>query len=390
MTGENTPRVNQMSKVFVQTIREQMTGADGMTSDSKPMLETDETSRTRKSHKDVYDIAGQAFQMIDRYDTPPYPSTYALWYAYVSKSNGELVSTVDQMLDRGGALSAYEIDEVFKTHLSEGDDQDSQQTIGQQFETQLASVLAMIQKSVNDSEHFAETLDEIGGDLPESASTDSIDTIISRLMVENRRMAEQSLELNMGLRESQKQIERLNTELEEVRNQSMKDPLTGVANRRAFDKRLAAELATSTSSDTDLCLVLADIDHFKKVNDTYGHRVGDEVLKVFAKIISENIKGQDMVARYGGEEFAIILPRTDLDSAFGLIDKMRLQFSRTNLIFKQSRQGLGKITASFGIASYRPGMDEKAFIEQADRKLYLAKDLGRNQVQAESAGEKAA
>lgn len=343
-----------------------------------------------KSHKDVYDLAGQAFQMIDRYDTPPYPGTYALWYAYVSRANENLVSTVDQMLDKGGVLSAYEIDEVCKLHLSESDMQAAQQNIGQQFENQLSSVLAMIQKSVHDSEHFAEALDQIEEGLPKSASMDNIDAIISRLMVENRRMAEHSMELNNGLRESQRQIEKLNHELEEVRSQSMRDPLTGIANRRAFDTRLAAELNASTSSGSDLCLALADIDHFKKVNDTYGHRVGDEVLKVFATIVSENIKGQDLVARYGGEEFAIILPRTDVRSAYGLIDKIRQQFARTNLIFKTSRQGLGKITASFGIASYRPGMDAKVFIEQADRKLYLAKDMGRNQVQAEGLAQHAA
>ncbi|MEQ8557451.1 MAG: diguanylate cyclase [Henriciella sp.] len=345
---------------------------------------------TKRQHKDVYDLAGQAFRMIDRYETPPYPSTYALWFAYVSRSNTDLVSTVDEMLEKGGDISAYEIDEVCKSHLNEGDVQAAQQTIGRQFESQLASVLTMIQKSVSDSESFNETLNQIEEGLPQTASTDSIDAIISKLMVENRRMAEQSMELNSGLRESQKQIEKLNRELEEVRSQSMRDPLTSVANRRAFDARLTAEIEACTAPDSELCLVLADIDHFKKVNDTYGHRVGDEVLKVFAAIISENIKGQDMVARYGGEEFAVILPRTDIESAYGLIDKIRLQFSKTNLIFKQSRQGLGKITASFGIASHKPGIDAKGFIEQADRKLYLAKDLGRNQVQAEGIVDAAA
>ena len=346
-------------------------------------------SLTKKPGKDAYDIAGQAFQMIDKYDTPPYPSTYALWYAYVSRSNKELVSTVDQMLEKGGVLSAYEIDEVCKSHLTDSDVQAAQQNIGQKFETQLTSVLDMIQKSVHDSENIAESLGEIGEDIPKTTSTDNIDTIISRLMVENRRMAEQSMELNNGLRESQRQIEQLNQELEEVRSQSMRDPLTGVANRRAFDTRLAAEIAAA-SQDGSLCLALADIDHFKKVNDTHGHRVGDEVLKVFATIVSDNIKGQDMVARYGGEEFAIILPHTDVRSAFSLVDKIRQQFAKTNLVFKQSRQGLGKITASFGIASYRPDIDAKTFIEQADRKLYLAKDLGRNQVQAEGLAQQAA
>ena len=361
-----------------------------MDAKSKKAVGAGEETGVRKSHKDVYDLAGQAFQMIDRYETPPYPSTYALWYAYVSRSNEKLVSTVEEMLERGGALSAYEIDEVCKTHLSDSDAQAAQQNIGRQFETQLSAVLTMIQKSVSDNESFAEVLDKIEEDLPQSVTADHIDTILQSLMVENRRMAEQSQALNDGLRQSQRQIEQLNRELEEVRSQSMRDPLTGIANRRAFDARLAAELNSSSEDNSQLCLALADIDHFKKVNDTYGHRVGDEVLKVFATIVSENIKGQDMVARYGGEEFAIILPRTDIRSAFNLIDKIRQQFAKTNLIFKQSRQGLGQITCSFGIASYRPGVDAKTFVEQADRKLYLAKDLGRNQVQADGLTQAAA
>lgn len=334
-------------------------------------------------HKKVYDTADKAFRLIDQYETPPYPSTYALWYAYVEKSNEALVTEVDGLIGRSGNLSAYEIDEVCKIHLTEKDESAARQSIGREFEQQLAGVMALIQKGVSNSDHFQAALGSIEEDLPASVSPDRIDAIISQLMFENRRMARHSQELNDGLRASQKQIAKLNSELEEVRNQSMRDALTGVANRRAFDLRLATDIKAARTGEGPLCLALADIDHFKRVNDTYGHRVGDEVLKIFASIISNNIKGQDMVARYGGEEFAIILPNTSVEAAAKLIEKVRIQFSKTNLVFKQSRQCLGKITASFGIAAFQPGLDGRDLVEQADQKLYAAKNAGRNMIKAD-------
>lgn len=331
---------------------------------------------------DVYEVADQAFKLIREHGTPPYPSTYALWYAYASGTDADLTTAVDDLLERRSSPSDYEISEVSRQYLSETQAQDSRKKIGQQFEAQVAKVLTMIEQSVSDSDRFQETLDQIGEDLPETATTDRIDVIISRLLVENRRMSEQSQQLNHGLKNSQKQIEQLNQELEEVRSQSMKDPLTSVANRRAFDARLAAEINAFSPSESELCLVLADLDHFKKVNDTHGHGIGDEVLKIFANIIAENIKGQDMVARYGGEEFAIILPRTDVDGAGKLIEKVRERFAKTSFVIKKTGKSLGKITASFGIAACTPELAPKELIELADRKLYRAKDLGRNRVES--------
>ncbi|WP_084395924.1 GGDEF domain-containing protein [Henriciella aquimarina] len=349
----------------------------------KKEAETVQPPMGGQEYKRVYDLADKAFKLMGQYETPPYPSTYALWYTYAERSNAELVEQVDQMLDKGTSLSPYEIDEACKVHLSEPDTQAGQQKIGSAFEKELSSVMALIQKGVSNHEQFQVALDELEEGLPQTVSPDRIDAMISQLMFENRRMARHSQELNDGLRESQKQIEKLNEELEEVRHQSMRDSLTMLANRRAFDKRLAAELSAAAEGDQNLCLVMADIDHFKTVNDTYGHRVGDEVLKIFARIITKNIKGQDMAARYGGEEFAVILPRTDLRAAYQLIDRIRVQFSKSNLVFKTSRQCLGQITASFGIARYKPGIDARDLIEQADQKLYLAKNSGRNTVKAE-------
>ena len=341
-------------------------------------------SGNRKAYKRVYKIAEKAMELIDRYDTPPYPGTYALWYAYAAKSNEALTQRVDEMLQREAPLSPYEIEEVHQELMPDDKSQNARDAINQKFEHELTSVLQLIDSGMDSSDKFEETLTQIGNGMPEQASADRMDAILTRLIDENRRMAEHSRELNQGLRESRKQIQKLNQELEDVRSQCMRDPLTKISNRRAFDSRLAKETASVDSTGEDLCLAIADIDHFKQVNDTYGHRIGDEVLKLFASLIGDNIKGQDMVARYGGEEFAIILPRTDLSAAYKLIDHVREQFSRLELVLKPSNRILGSISASFGIALYDPGMGAAGLIEQADKLLYRAKHKGRNRVEIET------
>ncbi|KCZ51065.1 hypothetical protein HY29_06845 [Hyphomonas beringensis] len=337
----------------------------------------------------VYKYADMATRLMEEHKTPPFPNTYALMYAYASAENDDIVGIVDNMLERGD-LSAYEIDEVYSNHLCPMQDQAKREKIGERVEAQISSVLDLVGTGVENSDQFETVLQQIGNGIGQTTSIDQLSAAISNLMSENQRMAGQSRKLSDGLKESRKQIELLRRELEDVRNESMRDPLTSVHNRRAFDIKLAAELDAARQNNSGLCLAIADLDHFKRVNDTFGHRIGDEVLKVFANIISENIKGQDLVARYGGEEFAIILPATDLKAASILIDRIRLQTFQRKLVLKGSKKPLGDISASFGIAQFVPGMTPDNLVELADQRLYLAKRQGRNRVQAEDCETNAA
>ena len=133
-----------------------------------------------------------------------------------------------------------------------------------------------------------------------------------------------------------------------------------------------------------MCLLLIDIDYFKKFNDKYGHIVGDEVLKFVTKKIKEMIKGGDFLARFGGEEFAIILPRTSLSDAETVAENIRLFFTKAKLKSTASSKSLGGITISTGVACYRPGEPLEDFLDRSDKALYLAKDTGRNRVVTES------
>ena len=329
----------------------------------------------------TYAHANSACELITEYGTPPLPNTFALMYAYAAQSDQSVVVAVNEMLERG-SFSQYEIDQVYNMHLGGSDDSEKREGIGREVEQQLSSVLDLVGTGVENSDQFELALKQIQKAVAESDSSVPLSAAITRLLSENQRMSEQSHSLTEGLRESKKQIERLQKDLEAVRNESLRDPLTKIYNRRAFDMRLSAEIEAATTQKSELCLAIADLDHFKRVNDTFGHRVGDEILKIFASVITSNIKGQDLVARYGGEEFAIILPATSLTAATQLSDRIRVQMSERRLVLKGTKTPIGAITASFGLASFTAGTSSANLIEQADKKLYLAKSNGRNRVES--------
>jgi len=175
-----------------------------------------------------------------------------------------------------------------------------------------------------------------------------------------------------------------------VRNESLTDPLTTLANRKYFDEALADVLAESAASNEPMSLMLTDIDHFKTFNDTYGHLTGDQVLRLVALTVKQNVKGQDIAARYGGEEFAVVLPRTTLREAITVGDQIRRSVMSKELMKRSSGEHLGRVTISIGVATVRSGDTTHSLIERADGCLYAAKRNGRNRVICETDPEYAA
>ena len=140
--------------------------------------------------------------------------------------------------------------------------------------------------------------------------------------------------------------------------------------------------AEASELGTPLCLMLLDIDHFKRFNDTWGHQTGDQVLRLVAMTLKSNIKGKDMAARYGGEEFAAILPETDLEGAMIVADNIRKAIQAKELLKRSTNEKLGRITASFGVAMYRPG-DTPGVADRARRPVPLCGQARRPQPRAQ-------
>ncbi len=173
-----------------------------------------------------------------------------------------------------------------------------------------------------------------------------------------------------------KDITKLKELEEEIRKLSITDKLTQIYNRLKLDEILEREFLLSSRSKSSFSLIMVDIDHFKLVNDTFGHVVGDSVLLEFAQILKNNIRNTDVVGRWGGEEFLIILPQTYEDGGVLLAEKLRAIVENYNF------SNAGKITSSFGVASFKNDISVASLVSRADDALYKAKDSGRNKVEA--------
>ncbi|MBY0444157.1 MAG: diguanylate cyclase, partial [Burkholderiales bacterium] len=194
-----------------------------------------------------------------------------------------------------------------------------------------------------------------------------------RLELQNQELQRINEKLELIVGERTRELVEKNKELEQL---AVTDRLTGLYNRLFLDQVLEREFSTIGRHGTTFSLILLDIDHFKQVNDTYGHHAGDEVLKSISKILKESVRESDVVGRWGGEEFLVLCPNTSRTDALKIAKKLRLAIEQYDFA------SIGCRTASFGVASYQQG-DTIATVEaRADKALYLAKDKGRNCVES--------
>jgi diguanylate cyclase (GGDEF)-like protein/PAS domain S-box-containing protein len=174
-------------------------------------------------------------------------------------------------------------------------------------------------------------------------------------------------------------VEKLQAQLLE---QAIRDPLTGLYNRRYLDDVIGRELARAKRGGYPLALVMGDIDYFKAVNDTCGHPAGDAVLRRFAEMLRRHSRSGDILCRYGGEEFVLVLPHMDQETAYTRAEQLCAELAATEIIYQSMTI---RVTASFGVAVFSPGQDGEALIAAADKALYRAKHAGRNTVTAYAA-----
>ena len=181
------------------------------------------------------------------------------------------------------------------------------------------------------------------------------------------------------------EIQSLNTELEarvamrteELEKLAMLDPLTGAGNRRHLEQRAAAEIASCQRTQESLCVIMFDLDHFKTINDTYGHPIGDIVLRQVVKTAKDLLRPSDFLARIGGEEFIILLPAANEQGSCAIAERIRAAIAALEI---KTAQGAVTVTASFGVVLMTEEFDLNASIARADAALYQAKQSGRNQV----------
>ncbi len=186
----------------------------------------------------------------------------------------------------------------------------------------------------------------------------------------------QLLEMSARLQVMESESKDLKYKLQLARDKALRDPLTGLPNRLAYDERLATEFTRWQRNQTSLTMIIWDIDHFKQINDNFGHKAGDKTLSIIARLLSDNCRKSDFVARFGGEEFIMLLSETSKESGLILAEKIRTIVEKSG--FNAGGRAVS-ITISCGITQFLETDDFESFFERADQALYIAKNQGRNQ-----------
>ncbi len=322
-------------------------------------------------------LARAAFDSIKSHGLAPLPPYYAVWFEHHAGSLPELSEALEAAIS-GGVVNDSLMRELNARHLEHLPEFSVLSDALTRLSGTLKEAMSSLDTHGADTAAFSNALDELStGPAPDAQR---LREALSRLADEAREMARRSKQMSGQLAASTQQIEHLRSELQDARRDAMTDALTSLPNRRAFDETLQRMATATEGSGEPLSLMLVDIDHFKRVNDRFGHPVGDALLRRTASTIRNGLPLGGMVARFGGEEFAVLLPGQNLATAIEEGERLRLAVSGQRLAMRRSGERLSDVTISLGLAELLPGEDVAATLERADSALYRAKQEGRNRV----------
>ena len=346
------------------------------------------------------ELLRKALPLMSKQAAALHPASYAVWYAYVSDENSPLHQALDAHLAAHGSLDEAATEAMYRRYLAAPQELPPEMP-SEQMAEELHRLLDGMQASAaaagDETARYGHSLQQLsaalGPDEP-SAMPPALEIVREHTL----QMQAALTQLQRQLAESQREINNLRDEVRNARQESLIDALTGLGNRRAFDRQLSTCLATDVAAATlgaaqsppPLCLLMIDIDRFKRVNDTYGHAFGDQVLRAMGQVLKAVAPEGSLAARVGGEEFALLLPAMALEPARALAEKLRVTVAASRIRRKGSSDTAERITVSLGLALYarRSGHDAALgdeapadFVERADRALYAAKQGGRDRVE---------
>lgn len=317
------------------------------------------------------------------FEVLPTPKNYHLWYTYSAQSDLNLTKVVDGLVAKNMPFSEELNEKLYEKFFAAEKELKTIVETGATFQKELAKIVSVLKEAGDDTSEHTQSLMDHMDKLSDFEGSNELKDIIKVVISDTDNIKQQSQKLETKLEESTLKIEGLQTNLDNARIESRTDALTNIGNRKFFEEKIAEYMSNFEKDGEELCLILCDIDFFKKFNDNYGHQIGDQVLKVVAHVIKKELGLQGSAARYGGEEFAILLPKANLSDGIELAEKIRSVISQRIIKNKNTGANFGRITMSFGVANASRGITAEQLIQKSDSALYLSKSSGRNMVQSE-------
>ncbi len=319
-----------------------------------------------------------ALDLMTRHGVAPNPLNFTVWFSYAGKRDPQLVSAIDERIRTRMPFSTTYNTELYAAFFGVDREGEEIRDASRRLQAAVDQILAYVADAGVDASRSSNRLAAFTGDLQKGPDSQGMREVVKGVLVECERLLDRSRSLEQHLKHASGEINELRESLETVQREALTDALTGLANRKFFDMTLHQESRNAENSAEELCLLMADIDHFKRFNDSYGHPIGDEVLKIVGRTLKEAVKGQDTASRYGGEEFAVLLPRTNLSGGATVAEQIRTRLARRTITNRRTGQSYGAVTVSIGVAQYRSGEPLDSFVQRADEALYRAKKRGRN------------
>ncbi|MGR8920603.1 MAG: GGDEF domain-containing protein [Gammaproteobacteria bacterium] len=322
----------------------------------------------------------QALPLMSMHKIPVAPLNYAVWYEYVSGGSAGLRESIDRMTAADEPIDEQVTEQLYQQFIDPSD-KGRVEAAHHTLRKILKSMHASLNEADSEVVRYGQSLHDCNEKLSDDITVEDLRAVVDGLISSTHHMHESNEALHRHLEESRQEADQLRAELERARVEAKSDVLTGLANRKGFEERVRALETGENFHGQSHCLLIGDIDHFKGINDSYGHIFGDKIIKVVATAFANLTKGKDLAARFGGEEFVTLLPQTDIEGGKAVAEAIRSSIERGRVYNPKTGEEIRRITISVGVTEIVHGESIDTTIARADEALYRAKEAGRNRVE---------